>query len=165
MPLTELCCQQVFITLAELFISPSRTMILCVYSEECFVKMQAIMLAWWLDGHNAIDKVGAKRGQAGSWWDPLFQGLLVNLPSDHIPGVVAIMGMPLRFHPYDHGRLALNEIPYPAFDDFLSYSYFFFYSSFAAHFFFLCSITHKGGFTLLKSGEWWKKSYNPNRQI
>jgi len=36
---------------------------------------------------------------------------------DHIPGVVAIMGMPLRFHPYDHGRLALDETPYPTLDN------------------------------------------------
>jgi len=36
---------------------------------------------------------------------------------DHIPGVVAIMGMPLHFHPHDHGRLALDETPYPAFDN------------------------------------------------
>ena len=35
---------------------------------------------------------------------------------DHIPGVVAILGMPLHFHPHDHGRLALDETPYPAFD-------------------------------------------------
>jgi len=35
---------------------------------------------------------------------------------DHIPGVVARMGMPLHFHPHDHGRLALDETPYPAFD-------------------------------------------------
>ena len=36
---------------------------------------------------------------------------------DHIPGVVAIVGMPLHFLPHDHGRLALNETPYPAFDN------------------------------------------------
>ena len=36
---------------------------------------------------------------------------------DHIPGVVARMGMPLHFLPYDHGRLALDEIPYPSFDN------------------------------------------------
>ena len=36
---------------------------------------------------------------------------------DHIPGVVAIVGMPLHFHPHDHGRLALDETPYPAFDN------------------------------------------------
>ena len=35
---------------------------------------------------------------------------------DHIHGVVAIVGMPLRFRPHDHGRLALDETPYPAFD-------------------------------------------------
>ena len=33
---------------------------------------------------------------------------------DHIPGVVAIVGMPLHFLPYDHGRLAPNETPYPS---------------------------------------------------
>ena len=165
MPLTELCCQQVFITLAKLFISPSGTIILCVSTEECFVKMQAIMLAWWPDNHNAIHKVGTKRGQAGSWWDLLFQGLLVILPLDHIPGVVAVMGMPLRFHPYDHGRLALNETPYPAFDDFISLFLFFLLFFFCSTLLFLCSITHKGGSALLKRGEWWKKSYNPNRQI
>jgi len=36
---------------------------------------------------------------------------------DHILGVVAIVGMPLHFLPYDHGRLALNETPYPAFNN------------------------------------------------
>ena len=41
---------------------------------------------------------------------------LVNL-LDHIPGVVAMMGMPLRFQSYDHSRMALNETPYPAFDN------------------------------------------------
>jgi len=29
------------------------------------------------------------------------------------PGLVAIMGMPLHYLPYDHGRLALDETPYP----------------------------------------------------
>ena len=157
MPLTELCCQQVFITLEDLFISPSETMILCVYSEECFVKMQAIMLAWWPDSHNAIHKVGVKRGQAASRWDLPFQGLLVNLPSDHIPGVVAVMGMPLRFHPYDHGRPALNETSYPAFDNF----HILFLFSFVEHL--SCLFSHQGGSALLKSGVWWKKSYDPNR--
>jgi len=38
---------------------------------------------------------------------------------DHIPGVVAIVGMPLHFLPHDHGRLALDETPYPAFDNFI----------------------------------------------
>ena len=33
---------------------------------------------------------------------------------DHILGVVAIVGMPLHFLDYDHGRLALNETPYPS---------------------------------------------------
>ena len=36
---------------------------------------------------------------------------------DHIPGVVAIVGMPLHFLPYDHGRLALDETAYPAFEN------------------------------------------------
>ena len=36
---------------------------------------------------------------------------------DHIPGVVAIVGIPLRVRPHDHGRLALDETPYPAFDN------------------------------------------------
>ena len=36
---------------------------------------------------------------------------------DHIPGVVAIVGMPLHFLPHDHGRQALDENPYPAFDN------------------------------------------------
>ena len=34
---------------------------------------------------------------------------------DHIHGVVAIVGMPLHFLPYHHGRLALDETPYPSF--------------------------------------------------
>ena len=36
---------------------------------------------------------------------------------DHIPGVVAIVGMPLHLLPYDHGRLALDDTPYPSFDE------------------------------------------------
>ena len=36
---------------------------------------------------------------------------------DHILGVVAIVGMPLHFLPHDHGRPALNETSYPAFDN------------------------------------------------
>ena len=32
---------------------------------------------------------------------------------DHIPSVVAIVGMALHFLPYDHGRVSLNETPYP----------------------------------------------------
>ena len=36
---------------------------------------------------------------------------------DHIPGVVAIVGMPLHFLPHVHGRLALDETPYPEFDN------------------------------------------------
>jgi hypothetical protein len=57
--------------------------------------------------------------------------LFIILPLDHIPGVVAMIGMPLRFHPYDHGRLALNETPYPAFDNFF---YFFFIARFSFFF-------------------------------
>ena len=38
---------------------------------------------------------------------------------DHIPSVVAIVGMPLHFLPHDHGRMALGETPYPAFDNFI----------------------------------------------
>ena len=60
--------------------------------------------------------------------------MLVNLPSDHIPGVVAVMGKPLRFHPYDHGRLALNETPYPAFDNFSILLFFFFLARFSFFF-------------------------------
>ena len=36
---------------------------------------------------------------------------------DHIPGLVAKVGMLVRFRPHDHGRLALNETPYPVFDN------------------------------------------------
>ena len=36
---------------------------------------------------------------------------------DRIPGVVAIVGIPLHFLPHDHGTLALDETPYPAFDN------------------------------------------------
>ena len=50
---------------------------------------------------------------------PCSKVCLFSIPLDHIPSVVAVMGMPLRFHPYDHGRLALNETPYPAFDNFI----------------------------------------------
>ena len=50
----------------------------------------------------------------------LFLSLICLL--DHIPGVVAIVGMPLHLLPYDHGRLALDETPYPAFDN--SYKHF-----------------------------------------
>ena len=32
----------------------------------------------------------------------------------HFPGVVALIGIPLHFHPDDHGRRARNETPYPA---------------------------------------------------
>ena len=46
---------------------------------------------------------------------------------DHIPGVVAIVGMPLHFLPYDHGRLALDETPYPAFGNSKNSSFFFFF--------------------------------------
>ncbi len=69
---------------------------------------------------------------------------------DHIPGVVAIVGMPLHFLPHDHGRLALNETPYPAFDNLLKHH-------FSLPFFFLLFykvlpyLYTKGGSTLLKS--------------
>ena len=46
---------------------------------------------------------------------------------DHIPGVVAIVGMPFHFLPYDHGRLALDETPYPAYDNSKHSFFFFFY--------------------------------------
>ena len=36
---------------------------------------------------------------------------------DHIPGVVAIVGIPLGFRPYDHGRLGPDETPYPTLDN------------------------------------------------
>ena len=58
----------------------------------------------------------------------------IALPLDHIPGVVAMIGMPLRFHPYDHGRLALNETPYPAFDNFSILLFFFFLARFSFFF-------------------------------
>ena len=46
---------------------------------------------------------------------------------DHIPSVVAIVGMPLHFLPYDDGRLALDETPYPAFNNSKHSSFFFFF--------------------------------------
>ena len=64
------------------------------------------MMSWWRPlcwlgkyiNHNAIHQEGVKGGQAGSWWDLLFQGLFIFLscPLDHVPGVVAIMGRPLH---------------------------------------------------------------------
>lgn len=46
---------------------------------------------------------------------------------DHIPGVVAIVAMPLHFLPYDHDRLALDETPYPTFENSKHSSFFFFF--------------------------------------
>ena len=63
---------------------------------------------------------------------------------DHIPGVVAIVGMPLHFLPYDHGGMALDETPYPAFDNSKHSSFFFFYKI-------LSYLYTKGGSALLKS--------------
>jgi len=59
-------------------------------------------LCWLGDqiNHNAIHREEVKSGQAGSWWDLLFQELFsffFNCPLDHIPGVVAMMGMPLHY--------------------------------------------------------------------
>ena len=48
---------------------------------------------------------------------PCSKVCLVNIPLDHFPGMVAMLGMPLRFQPDDHGRLALDETPYPAFEN------------------------------------------------
>ena len=80
----------------------------------------------------------------------MFQGLFILMYLlDHIPGVVAIVGLPLHFLPYDHGRLALNETPYPAFDNLLKHHFllpfFFFFDKV------LSRLYTKGGSTLLKS--------------
>ena len=66
---------------------------------------------------------------------------------DHIPSLVAIVGMPLHFLPYDHGRLALDETPYLAFDKSSKHHFlllFFFHRV-------LSYLYTKGGSTLLKS--------------
>ena len=74
----------------------------------------------WLGNQLAIMPF-TRRGEEWAGWlvmrphVPRFVYLIYLL--DHIPGVVAIVGMPLRFRPHDHGRLALDETPYPAFDN------------------------------------------------
>ena len=56
---------------------------------------------------------------------------------DHILGVVAIVGMPLHFLPYDHGRLAPNETPYPSLTNHVNKLYKHFSLIFFLNFFFL----------------------------
>ena len=117
MPSAELYCPQLSITLKNLLSHPWNHYPLFMPREVlCDVMMEATVLAW---GPNESQCHSPRRSER--WAGRLVMRppvprtslIFFNYLLEHFPGLVAIMGMPLHCLPYDHGRLDLDETPYP----------------------------------------------------
>ena len=107
------------------------TMILCVCLGKCCAMSEWRPLCWLGNQRNIMPftrkewKLGRPaRDETSCSKDSLF--FLMCL-LDHSPGVVAIVGMPLHFLPYDHVRMDLDETPYPSFDNWYHINIFLFF--------------------------------------